>query len=308
MRHKENFKSFIFALFLILLVTSGHASQNYREIYPSFDLSLSRYGRSARLYDIYYNWMPANQLNPPYLAQKEVWKALYQQECERSIPLDNEHIIPRVIHQIWLGSPVPEEYQKWMQSWVNWNGWEYCLWTDKEVENLTLYNADFYKKATNFGEKSDILRYEILNQFGGLYVDTDFACLNPDFFDFLHRNYTFYVGIEPLENDALRCCNALIGASPGHPLMNKLVEEVASDYKKKKQYSIVLKTGPGFLSRILAKYPDLLKGGMIFPPTFFYPAVRAELMHGVDCCEQESAAIHFWEGSWAFMPLKKDQI
>ena len=34
-----------------------------------------------------------------------------------------------------------------------------------------------YAKAPNFGEASDILRYGLLLTQGGLYVDTDFECV-----------------------------------------------------------------------------------------------------------------------------------
>ena len=36
---------------------------------------------------------------------------------------------------------------------------------------------DVFERAINPGMKSDIFRYEILKQIGGLYVDTDFECL-----------------------------------------------------------------------------------------------------------------------------------
>lgn len=34
-----------------------------------------------------------------------------------------------------------------------------------------------FDAATNFGEKSDILRYEILEKHGGVYADVDVACV-----------------------------------------------------------------------------------------------------------------------------------
>jgi mannosyltransferase OCH1-like enzyme len=36
-----------------------------------------------------------------------------------------------------------------------------------------------FDRASNFGEKSDIWRYEILFRLGGVYVDTDFECVRP---------------------------------------------------------------------------------------------------------------------------------
>lgn len=36
-----------------------------------------------------------------------------------------------------------------------------------------------FDAAKNYGEKSDILRYEILFVYGGVYADVDVECLQP---------------------------------------------------------------------------------------------------------------------------------
>lgn len=46
-----------------------------------------------------------------------------------------------------------------------------------EQINFKLKNTNPYINGSNYGEKSDVLRYEILQQFGGIYVDCDFECL-----------------------------------------------------------------------------------------------------------------------------------
>ena len=39
--------------------------------------------------------------------------------------------------------------------------WEVTVWGDEMVDSLSLTNRDLYKKANNFGLKSDLLRYEV---------------------------------------------------------------------------------------------------------------------------------------------------
>lgn len=39
--------------------------------------------------------------------------------------------------------------------------WELRLWTDTDVDAFGLENRDVYEAAGNFGQKSDILRYEV---------------------------------------------------------------------------------------------------------------------------------------------------
>ncbi len=82
--------------------------------------------------------------------------------------------IPKIIHQIWIGPlPRPEKYKRWQTTWQTLPGWSYKLWTDEDVADLQLTNSDIYYKEKNYGARADILRIEILNQIGGVYVDMD---------------------------------------------------------------------------------------------------------------------------------------
>jgi len=93
--------------------------------------------------------------------------------------------IPKIIHQIWIGGPVPQEFKDFMQSWRDAHpDWEYRLWTDEDVKTFGLYNQTFYDRSDNYGVKSDILKWEIIYRYGGLYVDTDYECLQS--FDMYH--------------------------------------------------------------------------------------------------------------------------
>ena len=55
--------------------------------------------------------------------------------------------------------------------------WEYKLWTDETVKEITLINQELFDKAKNYGEKSDILKWELVYRFGGVYIDTDMEAL-----------------------------------------------------------------------------------------------------------------------------------
>ena len=79
--------------------------------------------------------------------------------------------IPRCIHQIWIG-PDPEP-AIWLDTWrkhflAEHPGWEYRLWSEKEIDKLDLINRKLYdEEATYFG-KADILRFELLYTYGGI--------------------------------------------------------------------------------------------------------------------------------------------
>jgi hypothetical protein len=86
-------------------------------------------------------------------------------------------MIPKIIHQIWVGGqPMPARLNQYRQSWATHHpGWEIRLWTD--ANRPKLQNESLWATAPHPAAKSDLLRYELLRQFGGLYVDVDFECL-----------------------------------------------------------------------------------------------------------------------------------
>lgn len=268
-----------------------------------FDESLSRMGLSDHLYfEIYLN---SDNKDPLHVRTRDLTTAFRDLYVRNFIQTKdgnkkNKIKIPKMVHQIWLGSPVPDKYKKLMQSWTNLKGWEYKLWTDEDVQQFALHNHELYENARNYGEKSDILRYEILYRHGGLYVDTDFECLNPEFFEYLHHKLDFYAGIEPLEiaiKEQLKVCNALIASKPGHPLMKEFILSLNDSFKLHKNDSTVKLSGPDFITKIIyafvqAKQP---KDIVFFPCTYFYPLLADELHKPLF---PESAALHYWAGSW----------
>jgi mannosyltransferase OCH1-like enzyme len=83
----------------------------------------------------------------------------------------NYNTLPKKIHQIWLGSPIPDRYKKLCDTWKYYNPqWEYKLWTDDNIDEIHLSDKKLFDSIKNLGQKSDYLRYHILNQIGGVYV------------------------------------------------------------------------------------------------------------------------------------------
>ncbi|CAM9921456.1 unnamed protein product [Discosporangium mesarthrocarpum] len=135
----------------------------------------------------------------------------------------DQYRTPRIIHHIWLGSPLPAKYMRLRQTWGDMHvGWQLRLWTDDDVEGLHLKNQQAFDAAPNFGEKSDIMRYEILHQHGGLYVDVDFLCLGA--FDSLHKCFHFFAGLSNTGTFELN--NGLIGCSVGHPFLGHIIRRI----------------------------------------------------------------------------------
>lgn len=84
--------------------------------------------------------------------------------------------IPRIIHQICVGTPVPDSVREWMEGWhVMHADWDYRFWTDDNLPPLI--NRRQYDATAIPAQKADIARYEIVHQHCGVYVDADYECL-----------------------------------------------------------------------------------------------------------------------------------
>lgn len=218
--------------------------------------------------------------------------------------------IPKVIHQIWLGSKVPEKFFKWMSSWANMQGWEYKLWTDKEVKEFPLFNRELYDKAKDFGEKADILRYEILYQEGGLYADVDFENINTELFTQLNKSYDFYAGIEPMSHrqpvNSPVIGNAIFASIPGHPILEDIIFKMQNHYQEHDAKWAVVCTGPVLFTETINEHLQSIAEDyidIVFPPTFFFPLSYSDVRKGVESnlakyIKPETAAVHYWSSSW----------
>jgi len=232
-------------------------------------------------------------------------RELYNKNYFTNIAPTHEAKIPKIIHQVWLGSPFPERYKAWRQTWKDKHpDWEYKLWTDDDVTSFKLTNQALFDVAKNYGEKSDIFLYEILYRYGGLYVDIDFACLKP--LDFLHHRYDFYSGLIPPDS-GLQCGLGILAAKPGHQILKKVIEVLPEHTGNK---NTLTRTGPTFFTNILLEELPHLKGtNIILPANYFYPFSFTQKRLGYLFpwwwTRPETLGIHYWAGSWIERSWKK---
>ena len=121
--------------------------------------------------------------------------------------------IPFHLHFIWLGSTLPTVYESVViESWkAKHQHWQVTMWDDAVASKFMAgcRSEAAFNAATNFGMKSDILRYEILYHHGGCYVDTDYECIQC-LDDILRLSTSCFMGVS--NANALEINNGLIGA------------------------------------------------------------------------------------------------
>jgi hypothetical protein len=192
--------------------------------------------------------------------------------------------IPKRLHQIWLGAPMPEEHARFAEAWREHNtDWEYRLWTDDDVAALGI-EPRHVELAKSASEASNLMRYRILERHGGVYVDTDFECLKP--LDPVLR------GVEAFAAYTLPgvAATGIMGCVPGHPAFR-----LAADL------SLItvgtapppIPTGPQFFTHVLADFPDVT----VFPRELFFPYLWDEPHRRHERFEC-AYAVHHWALSW----------
>jgi len=239
-------------------------------------------------------------------------KKIYEQE-EKSIDLYHDDKIeqagiPYYIHFIWLGSELPKKYENVIQSWrINNPKHNVFIWGDKEIDQfMSDYASDDFRKlfdsCENFGQKSDILRYLILANVGGVYSDIDFMCV--DNIEDLH-NVNFFAGI-CLERD-LQLNNGLIGCAAGHEIMTNVIKRIdlkGFQHIECPHTRTLFQTGPWALTDAVKKYifdcdkcPNDIT---LWPPNYFHPFPASKRHDGKweDYVKDYSLACHLWHCSW----------
>jgi inositol phosphorylceramide mannosyltransferase catalytic subunit len=203
-------------------------------------------------------------------------------------------MIPKVFHRIWVGSEEPEWLSGFGASWTDVNdGWSLIQWDDDKVQELfPLVNQDVYDRADDIaGERSgqlkaDVLRYEILWRFGGVYVDADFECVKP-----VGSLIAPYDCFAAWETQNVWINQAILGSLPQHPFIGRLVSGLADSVQNNPGKRPADFSGPKYVTPVWREHG----GAHIFDQELFYPYSYRDVKR-VDVSRRHAGAyaIHHW--------------
>lgn len=180
---------------------------------------------------------------------------------------------------------------EWRHTWKKYNpDYEFILWNDEKINKLELIRHDMIKYCNNFSETSDLLRFEILYKFGGLYIDTDFECLKP--INPLIENKTFVVFREKERH----VCGAFLASSPQNKYIKMLLDNLDA---RKNIVNSAVKWGPVYLDMMLSK--DENASELINEKTKTVYPYQYDEKHRANedfSKDPEVYAVHRWHGSW----------
>jgi glycosyltransferase involved in cell wall biosynthesis len=180
------------------------------------------------------------------------------------------HSIPKIIHQLWIGNKPPPT--NLMNTWKNKHPeYEYIYWNEEEIikRNFQFKCHEKIKLINEINGKADIMRWEILYQYGGIFIDADSICIEP-LDDFFLEN----TGFASFENE--ECRNGLIatgtmGFIPSHSICKNIIDWINSEESIEviNSYRAWFSVGPALFTRFLnsGEYKDIT----IYPSYYFLP-------------------------------------
>lgn len=171
-----------------------------------------------------------------------------------------QQLIPKIIHQIWIGDLEPPTAM--MQTWRDLNPtWEHRIWRD-----ATGWRTQAAIDAVSrMHGKADMMRYEILAEHGGIYVDADAECVRP-LPDWL------------CEREAMTCwesethrpgiaANGYMGSAPGGAAVCDIMERAGLVTTRGDPDVIWRTIGSGLWSEVLRTHPEV----HVWPARMFIP-------------------------------------
>lgn len=180
----------------------------------------------------------------------------------------SEQHIPKIMHHIWIGDPMPFHLSANCLQWEDMHPeWNMKLWTEREIDELPLQNRALYDQADRIVPRdaveqfrADIVRYELLAFFGGVYTDVDTRPLRSiepaldGHMEFAAREDRNWVG------------NTYLAAVPGHPIMHALIAEMPRNVQRFRGKRPNKLSGPQYLTPIWNRHH-----GHVAPRDQWYP-------------------------------------
>jgi mannosyltransferase OCH1-like enzyme len=194
-------------------------------------------------------------------------------------------MIPPIIHQIWLGD-MPPEIRDMMETFSHnytqkYPGWRYILWDEKRLKHLDMINKDIFEKEPKYDSKSDIARLEILNRFGGWYLDSDFIWLGNNSlseltaqikkgFAIAYEKTGEVIGSGYLKDNTTRVANTILGSTIANPIIAFIIGQLKHSYPLNCERGAVACTGPDFIQTVLGQIARDLDINII-DHNYFFP-------------------------------------
>jgi mannosyltransferase OCH1-like enzyme len=200
-------------------------------------------------------------------------------------------IINKKIHYVWIGNKEKSDFiNACIRNWkLTLPDYEIIEWNNNNIDLDEIFKeSKFIKECYEkklWAYVSDFIRIKVLNQYGGIYLDTDIT-LEKDLTPLLKQ--TFFIGKE----DEKYINGAIIGTIQGHPILNEILNFYRNDI-----YNHDIYTMPQIITHVFNNNPELIHDINVYPVEYFYPYSYKESF-SPSKITNNTYCIHWWGKSW----------
>lgn len=200
--------------------------------------------------------------------------------------------IPKLAHCYWSGSALPKTFRLLLDRFRALHpGWHVKVWSDRTLPPLL--NHREYQGIAQLAWKADVVRYDLVAQFGGVWMDLDIVwmkCL-----DDLLDGCEAFGGREAHHPHWVN--NAIFGARRGHPWAWALVSDLHESYESKKhrhRNPLPSQVGVPYFNEVLKRFKSRVT---VFPSGIFHPH-QYEMLANADLTKHPTCwGLHFYSSA-----------
>jgi hypothetical protein len=211
-------------------------------------------------------------------------------------------MIPKIIHYVWVGGPLPSLQREYIDGWRRMNpDYEFVLWNEDNIDfSLDVLNRAYRERK--WAKVADIVRLMAIRQRGGIYLDTDIQLYKP--LDSLLACSCVF-GFQSRQDTPDWVANGMMAAEPGHWFIKRALEELIALRPMPFGLDRPTRYGPKLITRLLreeglrryAAEGVWVKDIFVCPTQYFFPFAFGEEFTPA-CITTETLGVHFWEKSW----------
>lgn len=199
-------------------------------------------------------------------------------------------MIPKTIHQIWLGDKkAPKE---WMETWQKMNpNFVIHIWDYDGLKLFKLKNDRVFEDFMSTKEycgAADVARAELVERIGGIYIDADCICIKTlEDAPFMQSDF-FAVYDHEVPGHPGRINNGVIGAVPKHQILKDYIKKIGEATEIRPPWKTI---GGKLLTECINKQINQIAYISILPAYTFWPENHNGLRTRI---EGECYSQHFW--------------
>lgn len=207
-------------------------------------------------------------------------------------------MIPKIIHYCWFGrGEKPELAKKCIASWRRFcPDFEIREWNEDNCGDLSIpFMAEAYA-AKKYAFVSDVMRLVVLEQYGGVYFDTDVEVLR-DISPLLEDE-----GFIGFENDQFVNSGQVMAAVPHQPVVQAMIEKYKKMHFANEDGSLNAVGCPHLNTDVMERFglvrngkEQVVSGIHVYPEDYFNPM---DSTTGKLTKTEHTYSIHWYSMSW----------